>query len=68
MSVTWGGNVEANEQLQVLMSAVNPEHPDPRAPRAPGETLVDWVCRFTDVRLDAARMVELAHRHLGVTA
>lgn len=60
MSVIWG-NVES-EPDPVIALSVDPEHPDPRAPRALSESLCDWVCRFTDVRLDTARMQEIA-RH-----
>jgi cytochrome oxidase Cu insertion factor (SCO1/SenC/PrrC family) len=57
MSVIWG-NVEAVNPAIVV--SVDPEHPDPRAPRGYYESLTDWVCRFTDVRLDSHRMGEIA--------
>ena len=71
MSVTWGGYLEASERIAtkaLIASSLDPEHPDPRAPRALSESLCDWVCRFVDVRLDRARMEEIAARSLGVTA
>jgi hypothetical protein len=63
MSVIWGNpddQREAIAHLRAMVRSVDPEYPDPRAPRAHSESLVDWVCRFTDARLDSARMLELA--------
>jgi len=58
MSVIWGG--EASQHLAAIVAILDPEHPDPRAPRGYYESLTDWVCRFTDVRLDSHRMGEIA--------
>jgi hypothetical protein len=58
MSVIWG--TEASQHIDAMIASMNPEHPDPRAPRGYYESLTDWVCRFTDVRLDSDRMGEIA--------
>jgi hypothetical protein len=58
MSVIWGS--EASQHLAAIVAILDPEHPDPRAPRGYYESLTDWVCRFTDVRLDSHRMGEIA--------
>ena len=58
MSVIWGS--EASQHLAAIVASVDPEHPDPRAARGYYESLTDWVCRFTDVRLDSRRLHELA--------
>jgi len=58
MSVIWGS--EASQHLAAIVAILDPEHPDPRAPRGYYESLTEWVCRFTDVRLDSHRMDEIA--------
>jgi hypothetical protein len=58
MSVIWG--TEASQHLAAIVASLDPEHPDPRVPRGYYESLTDWVCRFTDVRLDSQRMGAIA--------